>query len=55
MVPNTVQRTTGGTDSAGNYQARLLPRDIKDLEKFAAAISENGKYSRLRHLPAMQA
>ncbi|NQY80918.1 MAG: hypothetical protein HRT47_11455 [Candidatus Caenarcaniphilales bacterium] len=55
MVSNTVQKTTGGRDSMGNYQARLLPRDISNLEKFAANISENGKYSRLMHLPAMDA
>ncbi len=54
MVANTIQKTTGSRDSMGNYQARLLPRDINDLEKFAANISENGKYSRLRHLPAME-
>lgn len=54
MVSSTVQKTTGGSDSMGNFQARILPRDIRDLEKFARNISEGGKYSRLRNLPAME-
>ena len=54
MVANTVQNSSKRRDSMRNYQAHLLPRDIKSLENFTNNISERGKYSRLRHLPAME-
>ena len=54
LLGNTISGVSG-VYRQGLYHARLLPRDIKDLQRFSEAIKEGGKYERIMHLPAIQA